>query len=192
MLNEIRCKLRKFEIGFKSRPGHHMFRISGGPLSPAEVRFASALGFVAPFETSPALHAKLQDQREVSSKLLKTWEICRFGAASEVAFFDEIADFTIYMGGINPNRYKNKGFKRVLRALFYSFEGIASTLKYEAAFRQGAILAAILIPISYFLGAASLVEHLILVGSIFLVLISLLNCFVCWASLIAVNWSRMF
>jgi len=187
MLNEIRCKLRKFEIGFKSRPGHHMLRISGGPLSPAEVRFASALGLVAPFETSPASHAKLQHQREVSSKVLKTWEICRFGAAS----FDETADFTTYMGGINPNRYKNKGFKRVLRALFYSFEGIASTLKYEAVFRQGAILAAILIPIFYFLGV-SLVEHLILVGSIFLVLISLLNCFVSWASLIAVNWSRMF
>ena len=127
----------------------------------------------------------------------------------------------------DPDLRKNKGFRRVVKALFYSFEGIASTLKHEAAFRQEAILAVILIPISYLLGV-SLGEHLILVGSIFLVLIcelinsaiesvvddismrnrplakrakdmgsaavlvSLLNCFVCWASVIVANWSHMF
>ncbi len=131
------------------------------------------------------------------------------------------------MEEINPNVHKNTGIKRVVKALFYSFDGIGSTLKHEAAFRQEAILAAILIPAS-FLMRVSLVEHLILVASIFLVLIvellnsgieavvddislrdrplakrakdmgsaavliSLLNCFVCWLSVIVVNWSTFF
>ena len=128
---------------------------------------------------------------------------------------------------IDPNIHKNTGFKRVVKALFYSFDGIASTLKHEAAFRQEAILAAILVPLS-FLMRVSLVEHLFLVASIFLVLIvellnsgieavvddislrnrplakrakdmgsaavllSLLNCFICWTAVIVVNWSSFF
>lgn len=128
---------------------------------------------------------------------------------------------------IDPKFHKNTGCKRVVKALFYSFDGLGSTLKYEAAFRQEALLAAVLIPLS-FLMRVSLVEHLILVGSIVLVLIvellnsaveavvddispqnrplakrakdmgsaavllSLLNCFVCWVSVIVVNWSSFF
>lgn len=131
------------------------------------------------------------------------------------------------MEDIDPNIHKNTGFKRVVKALFYSFDGIASTLKHEAAFRQEAILAAVLVPLSFFMGV-SLVEHLILVASIFLVLIvellnsgieavvddislrnrplakrakdmgsaavllSLLNCFICWAAVIVVNWTSFF
>jgi diacylglycerol kinase (ATP) len=123
--------------------------------------------------------------------------------------------------------HKNTGFKRVLKALFYSFDGITSTLKHEAAFRQEAILASILIPASFLMGV-SLVEHLILVASILLVMIvellnsgieavvddislnnrplakrakdmgsaavllSLLNCFICWVSVIVVNWAKFF
>jgi diacylglycerol kinase (ATP) len=115
----------------------------------------------------------------------------------------------------------------MVKALFYSFDGLGSTLKHEAAFRQEALLAAVLIPLS-FLMRVSLVEHLILVGSIILVLIvellnsaieavvddispesrplakrakdvgsaavllSLLNCFICWISVIVVNWDRFF
>ncbi|MFO8027268.1 MAG: diacylglycerol kinase [Opitutales bacterium] len=128
---------------------------------------------------------------------------------------------------IDPKFHKNTGFKRVMKALFHSFDGLASTLKHEAAFRQEALLAAVLVPLS-FLMRVSLVEHLILVASIALVLIvellnsaieavvddispqnrplakrakdmgsaavllSLLNCFICWVSVIVVNWSRFF
>lgn len=75
----------------------------------------------------------------------------------------------------DPNIHKNTGFKRVVKALFYSFEGIASTLKHEAAFRQEAILALVLVPLSFMM-QVTLVEHLILIASIFLVLIvELLN-----------------
>lgn len=127
----------------------------------------------------------------------------------------------------DPNLHKNTGFKRVVKALFYSFDGLASTFKHEAAFRQEAILAAILIPAS-FLMRVSLVEHLFLVASVLLVMIvellnsaieavvddislknrplakrakdmgsaavllSLLNCFICWMAVIVVNWSRFF
>ncbi len=131
------------------------------------------------------------------------------------------------MENIDPNVHKNTGVKRVVKALFYSFEGIASTLKHEAAFRQEAILAAILIPTSFLMGV-SLIEHLVLVASICLVLIvellnsaieavvddvslrhrplakrakdmgsaavliSLLNCFICWMAVLIVNWDRLF
>ncbi len=79
------------------------------------------------------------------------------------------------MEDIDPKVHKNTGVKRVFKAFFYSIEGLASTLKHEAAFRQEAILASILIPLSFLL-KVGLVQHLILVSSILLVLIvELLN-----------------
>jgi len=127
----------------------------------------------------------------------------------------------------DPNIYKNKGLKRVFKALFYSLDGLASSFKHEAAFRQEALLAAFLIPGSFFLGVP-IAQHLVLVGSVLLVLIvellnsgieavvddislrnrplakrakdmgsaavllSLLNCLICWASVLILNWSRFF
>ncbi|MEM7789947.1 MAG: diacylglycerol kinase [Verrucomicrobiota bacterium] len=128
---------------------------------------------------------------------------------------------------IDPKIHKNTGFKRIFKALFYSFDGIGSTLKHEAAFRQEAILALVLIPLSFAM-RVSLVEHLMLVASIILVMIvellnsgieavvddislrdrplakrakdmgsaavllSLLNCFICWTSVIVLNWKNFF
>ncbi|MEM1223516.1 MAG: diacylglycerol kinase [Verrucomicrobiota bacterium] len=128
---------------------------------------------------------------------------------------------------IDPKVHKNTGFKRIFKALFYSFDGIGSTLKHEAAFRQEAVLALVLIPLSFFM-RVSLVEHLILVASIMLVMIvellnsgieavvddislrdrplakrakdmgsaavllSLLNCFICWVSVLVLNWKNFF
>lgn len=124
---------------------------------------------------------------------------------------------------LDPNIHKNKGFTRVVKALIYSFEGIASSLKHEAAFRQEVLLAFVLIPVSFWL-QVPLSHHILLVGSVLLVLIvellnsaieavvddislrnrplakrakdmgsaavliSLLNCLICWASVIVVNW----
>lgn len=128
---------------------------------------------------------------------------------------------------IDPKTYKNTGIRRVFKAFFYSLEGIASTFKHEAAFRQEAILAGILIPISFML-RVELAHHLILVASVLLVLIvellnsgleavvddismksrplakrakdmgsaavliSLLNCLICWSAVLIVNWSHFF
>ena len=128
---------------------------------------------------------------------------------------------------IDPNIHKNKGVKRVFKAFFYSLEGLASSLKHEAAFRQEALLAVILIPASFLL-QVPIAQHLVLVASVLLVLIvelvnsaieavvddislrnrplakrakdmgsaavllSLLNCLICWASVIILNWGQFF
>ena len=128
---------------------------------------------------------------------------------------------------IDPNIHKNKGITRVFKAFYYSLEGIFASLKHEAAFRQETMLAAFLVPASFFLNVP-LAHHLILVASILLVLIvellntaveavvddislrnrpmakrakdagsaavliSLLNCLICWASVVLVNWERWF
>lgn len=128
---------------------------------------------------------------------------------------------------IDPNIHKNSGMTRVFKAFFYSIEGLASSMKHEAAFRQEVILAAILIPASFLLHVP-LVQHLLLVGSVVLVLVvellnsaieavvddislrnrplakrakdmgsaavllSLVNCLICWASVITLNWSNWF
>jgi len=128
---------------------------------------------------------------------------------------------------IDPNIHKNKGIKRVFKAFFYSLEGLASSMKHEAAFRQEALLAVILIPASFLLHVP-IAQHLVLVASVLLVLIvelinssieavvddislrnrplakrakdmgsaavllSLLNCLICWASVITLNWSQLF
>ena len=128
---------------------------------------------------------------------------------------------------INPNIYKNTGMKRVFKALFYSFDGLGSSMRHEAAFRQEVFLAAVLIPASFLLHVP-LAQHLALVASVLLVLIvellnsaveavvddislrnrplakrakdmgsaavllSLLNCLICWASVLALNWSNFF
>ena len=100
-------------------------------------------------------------------------------------------------------------------------------MKHEAAFRQEALLAVILIPASFLLHVP-IAQHLVLVASVILVLIvelinssieavvddislrnrplakrakdmgsaavllSLINCLVCWASVITLNWSQLF
>lgn len=128
---------------------------------------------------------------------------------------------------INSNIHKNTGVKRVFKALLYSFDGLASTMKHEAAFRQEVLLAAVLIPGSFLLNVP-LAQHLTLVASVLLVLIvellnsaieavvddislrdrplakrakdmgsaavllGLLNCLICWSSVLAVNWSSLF
>ena len=128
---------------------------------------------------------------------------------------------------IDPCIHKNKGIKRVFKAFFYSLDGLASSMKYEAAFRQEALLAVILIPASFLLHVP-IAQHLVLVASVILVLIvelinssieavvddislrnrplakrakdmgsaavllSLLNCLICWASVITLNWSQLF
>lgn len=127
---------------------------------------------------------------------------------------------------IDPAVHKNTGFTRVLKAFGYSLEGIASSLKHEAAFRQEALLACILVPVSFLLHVP-LAQHLILIASVLLVLvvelinsaveavvddislrnrplakrakdmgsaavlICLLNCLICWVSVIAANWSQI-
>ena len=72
--------------------------------------------------------------------------------------------------------FKGKtGLQRVINATRYSLEGLAAAARYENAFRQELILAAVLVPLGVSLGADG-VERALLAGSVLLVLVvELLN-----------------
>ena len=74
------------------------------------------------------------------------------------------------------NPYKqNKGFKRLFLAFVNSISGLKVAYLEESAFRQELLLCVILLPIP-FLFPTSLIEKLIMIGSLFILLIvELLN-----------------
>src|SRR5574343_439276 len=63
-----------------------------------------------------------------------------------------------------------KGLTRLWNALGYSRDGLAAAWKNEAAFREEVLLAAITIPLAFYLGKTG-VDRALLVGSILLILI---------------------
>jgi len=70
---------------------------------------------------------------------------------------------------------KPTGITRIVRAFFYSRDGLKSTFIREAAFRQECIAAAVLIPLAFFI-APDRVMLALMVASVLLVLITeLLN-----------------
>lgn len=72
--------------------------------------------------------------------------------------------------------FKGKqGLTRLINALGYSRDGLASAWKHEAAFREEVLLAVVAIPLGLWLGQGG-IEKALLVGSILLILIvELLN-----------------
>ncbi|MGB3836995.1 diacylglycerol kinase [Castellaniella sp.] len=76
----------------------------------------------------------------------------------------------------SPSPYKSTGgLQRIVRAFRYSMQGLGAAWRHEAAFRQEAVLAAILIPLGLWWGHTPL-ERLLLTGMIVGVLIiELLN-----------------
>jgi len=74
-----------------------------------------------------------------------------------------------------PDAPPSIGPGRVVNAFRYSIDGLAGTWRTEGAFRQEVLIAAVLIPLSVFL-PVPLIEHVLLVGSVLMVLIvELLN-----------------
>ena len=68
-----------------------------------------------------------------------------------------------------------KGIQRIINATQYSIKGFASAWQNEAAFRQEALLVAVLIPLACFLATEN-IDRLLLIASLLLVLIvELLN-----------------
>ena len=65
---------------------------------------------------------------------------------------------------------KNTGLKRIRLAGVYALNGIRAALRHEAAFRQEALLALIVLPIVFWLDIQPL-ERVLLVAATFLVLI---------------------
>ena len=60
--------------------------------------------------------------------------------------------------------------KRILRAIKYSWEGLVSCYRHEAAFRQELLLFIAAVPLALWLGENSM-EKLMLIGSVVLILI---------------------
>jgi len=72
--------------------------------------------------------------------------------------------------------FKGKtGLVRIWNALFYSMAGFAAAFKYEDAFRQEVILAAILIPLSFFLPVSNVGRALMIASVLLVLMIELLN-----------------
>lgn len=81
----------------------------------------------------------------------------------------------------NVREDKSKdGFQRVWRAMMYSFEGIGSSLKHEAAFRQEMILAVVLTPIAILLPVGFLGKGLMIASLLIVLIIELLNSALEW------------
>lgn len=67
------------------------------------------------------------------------------------------------------------GLRRIWNALFYSVEGLRAAYRHEDAFRQEVWLAAVLLPLAFFL-PVGLIGKALMVGSVLIVLIvELLN-----------------
>lgn len=65
--------------------------------------------------------------------------------------------------------------RRLWNAFFYSCHGLSAAWRHEAAFRQEVLLAAVTLPLAFWLGSNG-VERALLAGSILLILIvELLN-----------------
>lgn len=72
------------------------------------------------------------------------------------------------------------GLRRVWNALMYSFEGIGSSLKHEAAFRQEFCLAVILTPIAIFLPVGYIGTGLMIASLLVVLIAELLNSALEW------------
>lgn len=62
------------------------------------------------------------------------------------------------------------GLRRLINASRHSIDGLTAAWQNEAAFRQEALLAAVLVPLALVLGATP-VDKALMIGSVFLVLI---------------------
>jgi diacylglycerol kinase (ATP) len=74
----------------------------------------------------------------------------------------------------SPHKGKT-GLRRVWSAFFYSIEGLRAALLHEDAFRQEALLAALLIPLALFLPATGTGRALMIASVLLVLIVELLN-----------------
>jgi diacylglycerol kinase (ATP) len=72
-------------------------------------------------------------------------------------------------------RDKPTGMTRVLRAFGYSFQGFRHAWREEAAFRQEALLSAVLIPTGVYLGRSGVERALLVCPVLLILLVEILN-----------------
>lgn len=73
------------------------------------------------------------------------------------------------------NRYKLRGFARVMRALWASIQGLLGAFREEAAFREELLLAAFLIPVALWLGHSGVERALLIAPMLLILVVELLN-----------------
>jgi diacylglycerol kinase (ATP) len=78
-------------------------------------------------------------------------------------------------GWAGVERDKPTGITRVLRAFGYSFQGFRHAWREEAAFRQEAILSAVLIPTGVYLGRSGVERALLVCPVLLILLVEILN-----------------
>ena len=72
--------------------------------------------------------------------------------------------------------YKGKtGLKRLWNACHYSLAGLAAAYRHEDAFRQEALLAAVLIPLALFLPVTGIGRALMVASILVVIIVELLN-----------------
>lgn len=67
------------------------------------------------------------------------------------------------------------GLRRVWNALFYSVEGLRAAYRHEDAFRQEVWLAAVLVPLAFFLPASQIGKALMAASVLLVLIVELLN-----------------
>lgn len=77
---------------------------------------------------------------------------------------------------LDESPFKGKtGVQRVWNALHYSLAGLRAAFMYEDAFRQEALLAALLIPSSFFLPVSGVGRALMIASVLLVLIVELLN-----------------
>jgi diacylglycerol kinase (ATP) len=72
--------------------------------------------------------------------------------------------------------FKGKtGFQRIWNAMFYSVAGLSAAFRHEDAFRQEVWLAALLIPVSFFLPATGIGRALMIASVLLVLIVELIN-----------------
>lgn len=74
----------------------------------------------------------------------------------------------------SPHKGKT-GLRRIWNALFYSVEGLRAAYRHEDAFRQEVWLAAVLVPLAFFLPATQIGKALMVASVLLVLIVELLN-----------------
>ena len=69
----------------------------------------------------------------------------------------------------------NTGFRRVVNATFYSFAGLRTAWRTEAAFRQECVGVVVLIPVAAWLGQNAVQRALLLSSCVLVLIVELVN-----------------
>ncbi len=69
----------------------------------------------------------------------------------------------------------NKGLKRLVNAVVFSWQGVKAAYKHEEAFRQEVLLLAVAIPLALWLGDTGLEKGLMISSVLLILIVEILN-----------------